>query len=69
MKFILRKKNKLYIKIFQKIFFYAFNTNMKLFFTIVNIRIISLRWKFDDHPLVEYPLSNFPPPHDTNFEP
>ena len=29
---------------------------MKLFFTIVYIRIISLRWKFDDHPLVEYPL-------------
>ena len=29
---------------------------MKPFFTIVYIRIISLRWKFDDHPLVEYPL-------------
>ena len=29
---------------------------MKLFFTLVYIRIISLRWKFDDHPLVEYPL-------------
>ena len=28
-----------------------------LFFTKVYIRIISLRWKFDDHPLVEYPLT------------
>ena len=57
MKFIFCKKNKLHIKFFQKIFFYAFNTIMKLFFIIVYIRIISLRWKFDDHPLVEYPLS------------
>ena len=56
MKFIFRKKYKLYIKFFQKIFFYAFNTIMKVFFTIVYIRIISLKWKFDDHPLVEYPL-------------
>ena len=31
--------------------------NYSLDFTIVYIRIISLRWKFDDHPLVEYPLS------------
>ena len=30
------------------------NTIMKLFFTIVYIRIISLRWKFDDHPLEEF---------------
>ena len=30
---------------------------MKPFSTIVYIRIISLRWKFDDHPLVEYPLN------------
>ena len=57
MKFIFRKKNKLYIKFKKKIFFYAFNTTMKPFFTIVYIRIISLRWKFDDHPLVEYPQS------------
>ena len=56
MKFIFRKKNKLYIIFFEKIFFYAFNTILKLFFAIVYIRIISLRWKFDDHPLVEYPL-------------
>ena len=56
MKFIFRQKNKLYIKFFQIIFLYAFNTIMKLFFTIVYIRIISLRWNFDDHPLVEYPL-------------
>ena len=56
MKFIFRKKTKLHINFFQKIFLYAFNTIMKLFFTIVYIRIISLRWKFDDHPLVEYPL-------------
>ena len=54
MKSIFRKKNKLYIKFFQKIFFYDFNTIMKLFFSIVYIRIISLRWKFDDHPLVEW---------------
>ena len=45
-----------YIKFFQKVFFYSFNTIMKLFSTVVYIRIISLRWKFDDHPLVEYPL-------------
>ena len=32
---------------------------MKLFFSIVYIRIISLRWKFDDHPLVEYPLLTY----------
>jgi hypothetical protein len=56
MKFIFRNKNELYIKFVQKIFFYAFNTIMKLFLTIVYIRIISLRWKFDDHPLVKYPL-------------
>ena len=35
MKFIFYKKNKLYIKNFQKIFFYAFNTIMQLFFTKV----------------------------------
>ena len=58
MKFIFHKKDKLYINFFQKIFFYAFNTIMKVFFTIVYIRIISLRWKFNDHPLVEYPLSS-----------
>ena len=29
---------------------------MKLFFTIVYIRIISLRLNFVDHPLMEYPL-------------
>ena len=58
MKFVFHKKYKLYIKFLQKIFIYAFNTIMKLFFTIVYIRIISLRWKFDDHPLVEYPLYN-----------
>ena len=58
MKFV--KKYKLPIhKIFSKIFFYAFNTVMKLFFTIVYMRIISLRWKFDDHPLVEYPLFQY----------
>ena len=33
-KLIFNKKNKLYIKSFQKIFFYAFNTIIKLFFTI-----------------------------------
>ena len=50
------KNDKLYIEIFQKIFFYTFNTIIKLFFTIVYIRIITLTWKFHDHPLVEYPL-------------
>ena len=25
-------------------------------FFLKMIRIISIRWKFDDHPLVEYPL-------------
>ena len=44
------------MKFFLKILFYNFNTVIKLFFTIVYIRIICLRWKFDDHPLVEYPL-------------
>ena len=58
MKFVFHKKYKLYIKFFKKIFFNAFNTIMKLFFAVVCIRIISLRWKFDDHPLVEYPLYN-----------
>ena len=56
MKLFFYKDDKLYIKFFQKIFLYAFNTIMKLFFTIVYLRIISLRWKYDDHPLVEYPL-------------
>ena len=59
MKFVFHKKYKLYIKFFQKIFCYAFDTIMKLFFTIVYKRIISLRWKFDDYPLVEYPLYLF----------
>ena len=49
-------KDYLYIKTFQKIFCYAFNTIIKLFFTIVYIRIITLTLMFDDHPLVEYPL-------------
>ena len=55
-KLINLKKDKLYIKNSQKIFFYAFNTIMKLFFAIVYIRIITLTMIFDDHPLVEYPL-------------
>ena len=53
MKFILFKKDKLYIINFQKIFFYAFNTIMQLFFTIVYIRITILTWIFYDDPLVE----------------
>ena len=52
MKLFFYKDDKLYIKFFQKIFFI---TVIKLFFTIVYIRIISLGLKFDDHPLVEYP--------------
>ena len=58
MKIIIYKKDKLYIKNFQKIYFYAFNTIMQLFFIIVYIRIIILTWKFHDHSLVEYPLYN-----------
>ena len=54
MKLINYKEEKLQIKKFQKIFFYAFNTIMQLFFTIVYIRIITLTWIFHDHPLVEY---------------
>ena len=34
---ILTKKIKLYIKFFQKNFYYAFNTIIKLFFTIIYI--------------------------------
>ena len=56
MKSIKYKKDKLYIETFQKIFFNAFNTIMQLFFTIVYIRINTLTWIFNDHPLVEYPL-------------
>ena len=37
MKLIDYKKDKIYIKNFQKIFFYAFNTIIELFFTIVYI--------------------------------
>ena len=56
MKLIFDKDDKLYrYKIFVKNIFFAFNNVNKLFFTIVYIRINSLRWKFDDHPLVEYP--------------
>ena len=43
----------------QNIFFYAFNTIMKLFLAIVYIRIITLTMIFNDHPLVEYPLSQY----------
>ena len=57
MNLIFYKDDKLYIKILQKIFFYAFNTIIKLFITIVYIRIITLTLIFHDHPLVEYPLS------------
>ena len=46
----------IYIKTFQKIVFYAFNAIIKLFFTIVYIRIITITLIFGDHPLVEYPL-------------
>ena len=56
MNFIFYKDDKLYIKFFQKIFFYAINTIIKLFFTIVYIIIITLTLIFHDHPLVEYPL-------------
>ena len=56
MNLIFYKDDKLYIKFFQKYFFYAFNTIIKLFFTIVYIRIITLTLIFHDHPLVEYPL-------------
>ena len=55
MKLIFTKKNNLYIKSFQKIFFYAFNTIIKLCFTINYRRIITLTLIFHDHPLVEYP--------------
>ena len=54
MKSIKYKKDKLYIENFN--IFNAFNTIMKLFFTIVYIRITTLTWIFRDHPLVEYPL-------------
>ena len=50
------KKDKLNIEKIQKIFFFAFNTIMQLFFTIVYTRIITLTWIVHDHPLVEYPL-------------
>ena len=53
------KKVKLYIKYFQKIFFYAFITIMNLFFTIVYIWIITLTLIFNEAPLVEYPLYCF----------
>ena len=56
MNLIFYKDDNLYIKNFQKIFFYSFNTIIKLFFTIVYIRIITLTLIFHDHPLVEYPL-------------
>ena len=46
---------KLYIKL-KKNIIYAFNTIIKLFFTIVYIRIITLKLIFQDHSLVEYPL-------------
>ena len=39
----------------KKYFFNIFYAAMKLFLSIVYIRIISLRCKFNDHPLVEYP--------------
>ena len=55
---IFYKDDKLYINFFQKIFIYAFNTIIKLFFTIVYIRIITLTLIFHDDPLVEYPLWN-----------
>ena len=55
MKIIKYKKDKLYIKN-PKIFFYAFNTIMKLFFAVVYIRIITLTMIFADQYLVEYPL-------------
>ena len=54
-KFTFNKKN-LYIKIFQDFFYYAFNTIIKLFFTIIYIWIITITLIFHDHPLVEYPL-------------
>ena len=46
------KDDKLYIKFFQKIFFYAFNTIIKLFFTLVYIRIITLTLIF--HNLLQW---------------
>ena len=52
MKLINLKKDKLYIEKIQKIFFFAFNTIMQLFFTIVYIRIITLTGIFHDHPLL-----------------
>ena len=50
------KKDKLNIIFFQKYFSYPFNIIMKLFFTIVYLRIITLTLIFHDHPLVEYPF-------------
>ena len=52
------KKDKLLYtyKDFKSYFFYAFDTIMKLFFTIVYIRKITLTLIFYDHPLVEYHL-------------
>ena len=46
----------LYIKLFQNIFFYAFYTIMKLFFTTVYVWIISLTLIFEEAPVVEYPF-------------
>ena len=57
MNLIFYKDDKLYIKKIKRMFFYAFNTIIKLFFTIVYLRIITLTLIFHDHPLVEYPLS------------
>ena len=53
---IFYKDDKLYITFFKKYFFYAINTIIKLFFTIVYIRKITLALIFHDHPLVENPL-------------
>ena len=50
------KYDKLCINFFQEIFFYAFIMVIKLFFTIVYIRIITPTLIFHDHPLVEYLL-------------
>ena len=50
-------KDELYIKTFQKYFFYAFNAIIKLFFNIVYIPTNNYsNIDFNDHPLVEYPL-------------
>ena len=53
---LLHKRLTIHKTFSKKFFFNAFNAIIKLFFTIVYIRIITLTLIFDDHPLMEYPL-------------